>query len=149
LNQSKPRGSYSPEIDLIDLCSFRSYSKYLMTDRRQRRTIKGGSVEIRLSELMALWINDKKFLSGMRFLFRMLLFTMAENDDFEHSAQEQEEWCTMTIGFKFHRGLKSSVITFQAVVRQPPTTNPIDSPARPPIETPSMTIRSPGLIPGL
>jgi hypothetical protein len=71
----------------------------------------------------------------MRFLFRTLLFTLPEDDDFEHSAQEQEEWRTTTIGFKFHRGLKSSVITFQAVVattynksdRQSSTTTDRDS----------------------
>jgi hypothetical protein len=33
--QSKTRASYSPEIDLIDLCSLHSYSKYLTTDRQQ------------------------------------------------------------------------------------------------------------------
>jgi hypothetical protein len=34
---------------------------------------------------------------------------------------------------------------FQAAVRQPATTNLIDGPARPPIETPSTTTRSSGL----
>jgi hypothetical protein len=61
-------------------------------------------------------------------------------DDLEHSAQEQEERHTTTIGFELHRGLKNSTTTFQAVVRQPDTTNLTDGPA--PIETPSMTTRS-------
>jgi hypothetical protein len=33
-NQSKPRVSCSPEIDPVDLCSLRFFSKYLTTDRR-------------------------------------------------------------------------------------------------------------------
>jgi hypothetical protein len=41
--------------------------------------------------------------------------------------------------------LKNSATTFQAVVMQPATTDPIDGPTRPPIGTSSMTIRSSGL----
>jgi hypothetical protein len=78
----------------------------------------------------------------MRFLFGTLPFTMREYDNLEHPAQEQKERCTTIIGFEFHRCLKNSATTFQAVVRQPSTTNPIDSPARSPIGTPSMTIGS-------
>jgi hypothetical protein len=50
-----------------------------------------------------------------------------EDDDLEHLAQEQEEQRTMMINFEFHQGLKNSTTTFQATVRQPTTTNPIDS----------------------
>jgi hypothetical protein len=75
----------------------------------------------------------------------MLPFTMEEDDDLERPAQEQEERCTMTIDFEFYRGLKNSVTTFQAVIRQPATTNSIDTPARPSIGTPLMTTRSSGL----
>jgi hypothetical protein len=78
----------------------------------------------------------------MRFLFGTLPFTVGEYDNLEHPAQEQKERCTTIIGFEFHRCLKNSATTFQAVVRQPSTTNPIDSPARSPIGTPSMTIGS-------
>jgi hypothetical protein len=81
----------------------------------------------------------------MRFQFKMLPFTAEEDNDLEHLVQEQEEWCTTTIDFEFHRGLKNSVTTFQAVVRQPAKTNPIDSPVRPLIGTPLMTIQSSGL----
>jgi hypothetical protein len=72
----------------------------------------------------------------------MLAFTAGEDDDLEHPAQELEERRTMTIAFEFHRGLKNSVTTFQAAVRQPAMTNSIDSPVRPLIGTPSMTTRS-------
>jgi hypothetical protein len=65
----------------------------------------------------------------MRFLFKTLSFTVEEEDDLEHPAQEQEERRTMMIGFEFPRGLKNSAIAFQAAVRQPTTTNSIDSPA--------------------
>jgi hypothetical protein len=44
-----------------------------------------------------------------------------------------------------NRGLKNSAATFQAAVRQPAMINLIDGPARPPIETLSMTTRSSGL----
>jgi hypothetical protein len=50
---------------------------------------------------MAPWINDEKFLTDMRFLFRTLSFTAGEDDDLEHPAQEQEERRTITIGFEF------------------------------------------------
>jgi hypothetical protein len=76
---------------------------------------------------MTLWIYDEKFLTGMRFLFRTLSFTAGEDNDLEHLTQEQEERRMMTIGFKFHRGLKNSAIIFQAAVRQPATINLIDS----------------------
>jgi hypothetical protein len=92
----------SPEIDLIDLRSLRSYSKYLTIDHRQRHARKGGSVEIRPDELMEPWIYDEKFPTDMRFLFKMLSFTMGEDDVLEHPAEEQEERCTMTIGFEFY-----------------------------------------------
>jgi hypothetical protein len=75
----------------------------------------------------------------------MLPFTVEEDDNLERPTQEQEERRTTTIDFEFHRGLKNSATTFQGAIRQPGTTNPIDSPARPPIETPLMTIRSSGL----
>jgi hypothetical protein len=52
-----------------------------------------------------------------------------EYDDLEHPAQQQEERRMMTIGFKFHQSLKNSATTFQVVVGQPATANPIDGPA--------------------
>jgi hypothetical protein len=64
---------------------------------------------------------------------------VGEDDDIEHLTQEQEERCTTAIGFEFHRCLKNSATTFQAVVRQPAMTNLIDSLTRLSIETPSMT----------
>jgi hypothetical protein len=103
---------------------------------------EGGSAEIHPGELMAPRIYDEKFLMGMRLLFGTLPFTMGEEDNFEHPTQEQEKRHTKMIGFKFHRGLKNSVTTFQAAVRQPATTNPIDSLTRLLIGTPSMTTRS-------
>jgi hypothetical protein len=135
LNQSKTRASCSPEIDLVDLCSLRFYSKYLMMIRRQRRARKGGSAEICPSELMTPWIYDKKFSVVKQFMFETLSFTVEEDNNLEHPAQGQEERHTMTIGFEFHRGLKNSATTFQAAVRQPATTNLIDSLARLPIRT--------------
>jgi hypothetical protein len=51
----------------------------------------------------------------------------------------------MTIGFEFPRSLKNSTITFQAAVRQPATTDPIDGSTRPPIGTSSTTTQSSGL----
>jgi hypothetical protein len=75
----------------------------------------------------------------------MLSFTTGKDDDLERSAQEQEERRMTTNDFEFHRGLKNSVTTFQAVIRQPAMTNPIDGPARPQIGTPSTTTRSSGL----
>jgi hypothetical protein len=129
----------SPEIDLDDLRSLRSYSKYLTMRRQQRHARKGGSTEIRPSELMAPWIYDEKFLTDKRFMFGKLPFMAGEDDNLEHSSQEQEERRTMTIGFEFHRGLENSATMFQVVVRQLATTNPIDSPAQPPIGSPSVT----------
>jgi hypothetical protein len=76
---------------------------------------------------MAPWIYDEKFLTGMHFLFGTLPFTMGEDDDLKCPAQKQKEQRTMTIGFEFHRGLKNSMTTFQAVISQPATTNLIDS----------------------
>jgi hypothetical protein len=78
-------------------------------------------------------------------MFGMLPFMTGKDDDVERPAQEQEERRTMTIVFEFYRGLKNSATTFQAVARQPATTNPIDGLARPPIGTPSTTTRSFGL----
>jgi hypothetical protein len=75
----------------------------------------------------------------------MLTFTAEEDDDLEHPTQEQEERRTTTIGFEFPRGLKNSATMFQAVVRQPAMTDPIDSPTRPPIGIPLTTTRSSGL----
>jgi hypothetical protein len=66
-------------------------------------------------------------------------------DDLEHPAHKQEARRMTTIGFEFPQSLKNSVTTFQAAVRQPTTTNPIDGPTRPPIETSSTTIRPSGL----
>jgi hypothetical protein len=48
-----------------------------------------------------------------------------QDNDLEYPAQEQEERRTTLISFKFPRGLKNSVITFQ----HPATTNPIDGSA--------------------
>jgi hypothetical protein len=50
---------------------------------------------------MAPWIYDK-FLAGTQFMFKTLSFTVGEDDDLEHPAQEQEERRTAMIGFKFH-----------------------------------------------
>jgi hypothetical protein len=66
---------------------------------------------------MVTWIYDKKFLTGIQFLSRMLPFTMVEDDGLQRLTQEQEERHTITIGFEFHRGLKNSTITFQAAVK--------------------------------
>jgi hypothetical protein len=52
---------------------------------------RGGSAEIRLDELMVLWVYNENFLTGMQFLFGTLSFTAGEDDDLEHPAQEQEE----------------------------------------------------------
>jgi hypothetical protein len=65
---------------------------------------------------MTPWIYDDKFLTDMRFLFRTLSFTTEEDDNLECPTQEQEERRTTTIDFEFHRGLKNSATTFQAVV---------------------------------
>jgi hypothetical protein len=37
---------------------------------------------------MAPWIYDEKFLTGMRFLFGTLPFTVGENNDLDHPTQE-------------------------------------------------------------
>jgi hypothetical protein len=91
---------------------------------------------------MASWIYDKKFIAGTQFMFGTLSFMTGEDDDLEHPTQEQEERRMTTIGFEFHQGLKNSVTTFQAMVRQQAMTNPIDGPTRLPIGTPSTTTRS-------
>jgi hypothetical protein len=88
---------------------------------------------------MASWIYDEKFLMGMQFLFGTSSLTAVHDDDLEHPAHEQEARSTTTIGFEFPRSLKNSVTMFQAVVRQPATTDPIDGPTRPPIGTSSTT----------
>jgi hypothetical protein len=67
------------------------------------------------------------------------------DDDLEHPTHEQEARRTTTIGFEFPRSLKNSVSTFQAAVRQPATTDPIDGLTQPSIETSSTTTRSSGL----
>jgi hypothetical protein len=67
---------------------------------------------------MTSWVYDEKIPTDTQFLFGTLLFTVGEDDDLEHPAQEQEERRTTMIGFEFHRGLKNSVTTFQAVVRR-------------------------------
>jgi hypothetical protein len=46
---------------------------------------------------MASWIYDEKFLTGMQFMFVTSSFTVAHNDDLEHPAQKEEEWCTTMI----------------------------------------------------
>jgi hypothetical protein len=74
-----------------------------------------------------------------------LSFMVGEGDYLEHTAQEQEERRMTMIDFKFPRGLKNSVTTFQPAVRQPTAINLINGPTRSPIRTPSMTTRSSGL----
>jgi hypothetical protein len=106
---------------------------------RQRCARKGGSAEIHPGELMASLIYDEKFLTGMQFLFGTMPFTVREDDDLEHPTQEQEERHMTTISFEFYRGHKNSVTMFQAVIKQPATTNPIGSLTRLPIGTPSTT----------
>jgi hypothetical protein len=80
--------------------------------RRQRRVRKGGSVEIRPGELRVPWIYYEKFLMDIQFLFRTLSFTVEEDDDLDRPTQEQEERCTTTLDFEFHRGHKNSATTF-------------------------------------
>jgi hypothetical protein len=94
---------------------------------------------------MSSWIYNKKFLTDMWFLFGTLSFTTGEDDDLEYLTQEQKERRTTMIGFEFHRDLENSATMFQVVVRQSTTTNPIDGPTRPLIETPSTTTRSSSL----
>jgi hypothetical protein len=50
-------------------------------------------------------------------MFGVLPFTVGEDDDLDHPAQEQEEQRTMMISFEFPRGLKNSVIMCQVVVK--------------------------------
>jgi hypothetical protein len=50
---------------------------------------------------MATWIYDEKFLTGMQFLFETLPFTVGEDNNLEHQAQEQEERRMTTISFEF------------------------------------------------
>jgi hypothetical protein len=128
-NQSKPCASCSPEIDLIDLHSLRYYSKYLMTDHRQRRVRKGGNTEIHPGELMSSWIYDEKFLVGMQFLFRTRPFTVGEDDNLERPTQELEEGLMTMIDLEKNKNKnkKSSVTMLQAAIRQPASTNLIDS----------------------
>jgi hypothetical protein len=47
-----------------------------------------GSAEIHPCELMASWIYDEKFPTGMQFLFGMLSFIAVHDDDLEHPAQQ-------------------------------------------------------------
>jgi hypothetical protein len=94
---------------------------------------------------MAMWIYDENFLTGIQFLSGTLSFTTVEDDDLERPTQEHENRRTTTIGFEFHRCLKNSRTMFQAAVRKPAMTNPIDGLAREPIGTPSMTTPPPGL----
>jgi hypothetical protein len=94
---------------------------------------------------MASWIYDEKFPTDMQFLFGTSSFAAAHDDDLEHPAHEQEARRMTMIEFKFFWSLKNSATTFQAAVRQPATTDPIDGPTRPPIETSSTTTRSFGL----
>jgi hypothetical protein len=70
---------------------------------------------------------------------------VVHDDDLEHPAHEQEARRTTTIGFEFPQSLKNSATTFQAAVRQPAMTDPINSLTRPLIRTPSTTTRSSGL----
>jgi hypothetical protein len=88
---------------------------------------------------MASWIYDKKFLTDIRFLIGTLSFTTGEDNDLKHLTHEQEERHTMIICFEFHQGIKKLMTMFQAIIRQPATTNLIDGSAQPPIGTTSMT----------
>jgi hypothetical protein len=70
---------------------------------------------------------------------------VVHDDELEHPAHEQKARRTTTIGFEFPRSLKNSATTFQAMVRQPAMTDPIDGPTWPTIGTSSTTIQSFGL----
>jgi hypothetical protein len=70
---------------------------------------------------------------------------VVHDNDLEHPAHEQEVCHTTTIDYEFPQSLKNSMTTFQAVVGQSATTDPIDGPTRPLIGTSSMTTRSSGL----
>jgi hypothetical protein len=74
-----------------------------------------------------------------------IIWRVVHGDDFEQLAHKQEVRRTTTIGFKFPRSLKNSATTFQAVVRQPTTTDSIDGLTRQPIGTSSTIIWSSGL----
>jgi hypothetical protein len=39
---------------------------------------------------MALWVYDEKFLTGVLFLFRMLPFTVGEDDCLEHRLKNKK-----------------------------------------------------------
>jgi hypothetical protein len=49
---------------------------------------EGGRSEIHPVELMAMWIYDEKFLTGIQFLSRTLPFTVVEDDDLERPTHE-------------------------------------------------------------
>jgi hypothetical protein len=84
----KPHVLCSREIDLTDFHFLRSYSKYLMTRRRQMRARKEGSAEIHPCELMASWIYDEKLSTGIQLLFETSSFTTVHDDDLKHPAQQ-------------------------------------------------------------
>jgi hypothetical protein len=77
-------------------------------------------------------------------MFRTLLFTVGEDDDLEHLAQEQEQWCNDDDRFQVSlmpQEYSDNVSSgSQARLQQSTTTDPIDGPTRSPIGTPSMTI---------
>jgi hypothetical protein len=62
-NQSKSYASCSLEIDLINLCSLRSYLKYLTIRHRQRRARKG---EVLRFVLVNSWIYDNTVIHDGR-----------------------------------------------------------------------------------
>jgi hypothetical protein len=70
---------------------------------------------------------------------------VVHDNDLEHMTHEQKARRTTTIGFEFPQSLKNSATTFQAAIRQPGTTDPIDGLTRPSIGTSSMTTQSSGL----
>jgi hypothetical protein len=53
---------------------------------------------------------------------------VVHDDNLEHPAHEQEAQRTMAIGFEFPQNRKNSATTFQVVVSQPATIDPIDGP---------------------
>jgi hypothetical protein len=73
---------------------------------------EGGSTEIRPCELIASWIYDGKFPTGMQFLFGTSSFTAVHDNDLEHPAHEQEARRTTSINFEFPQSLKNSATTF-------------------------------------
>jgi hypothetical protein len=70
---------------------------------------------------------------------------VVHDDDLEHPTHEQKARHTTTIDFEFPQSLKNSTTMFQVAVRQPTTTDLIDSLTQPLIETSSMTTRLSGL----